>query len=159
MDEADRGFFAQRLMHLISTVHPPDREPYSYREIAAGIQARGGPAMSAQYINQLARGTRGKGGVKSQYVHTLAQFFGVPDEYFLDDEAASRVDSQVAELAAWRDEEANEIAERVMPLSPNARRTVSNLIDSLRAYESEPRPHRRRRKPAASEDTPATGDK
>src|SRR5947209_7426747 len=153
MSEDDRGPFGQRLTHLISTVHPPDREPYSYREIAAGIASRGGPSISAQYIQQLAKGTRGRGGVKSQYVHALAQFFGVPDEYFLDAEVAERVDSQLAELTAWRDGEAAEIAERVMTLSPSARRTVSDLIDSLRAYESEPRDRRRRRKGTVSEDT------
>ncbi|MHA6804134.1 hypothetical protein [Salinifilum ghardaiensis] len=29
--------FATLLRHLIDTVHPPDREPYTYREIATGI--------------------------------------------------------------------------------------------------------------------------
>ena len=153
MAEAGGGSFAERLRHLIATVHPPDREPYSYREIAAGIASRGGPSMSAQYINQLANGTRGRTGVKSQYVHALAQFFGVPDEYFLDDETAARIDSQLDDLIAWRDKEATEIAQRVMTLSPGARRTVSDLIDSLRAYESERRSQRRRRKPPASADT------
>lgn len=157
MGEVDQDSFAGRLTHLITMVHPPDREPYSYREIAAGIAARGGPTMSAQYINQLARGSRGKNGVKSQYVHALAGFFGVPDEYFLDKEVSARVDSQVAQLAAWRDEEATDIAERAMTLGPTARRTVSNLIDNLRAYENEPRPRRRRRKPTTSKEPPAAG--
>src|SRR5438445_13122529 len=114
MSGANGESFAQRLTHLISTVHPPDREPYSYREIAAGIASRGGPSISAQYINQLSNGTRGRGGVKSQYVHALAQFFGVPDAYFLDDETAERGDSQIAALTVWRDEEAADVAERVM---------------------------------------------
>ncbi|MFD2414820.1 XRE family transcriptional regulator [Amycolatopsis pigmentata] len=151
--EDDRGPFGERLAHLISTVHPADRGPYSYGEIAAGIAAQGGPPMSKQYIQQLAKGTRGRGGVKSQYVHALAQFFGVPDAYFHDGEVAERVDAQIAELTTWRDEEAAKIAERVMELSPPARRTVSDLIDSLRAYESQPRDSRRRRKATASDDT------
>ena len=29
--------FGDKLAYLIETVHPPDRGPYSYREIAAGI--------------------------------------------------------------------------------------------------------------------------
>jgi hypothetical protein len=38
MTEPDQGrpSFAGKLAYLIETVHPPDRGPYSYREIAPG---------------------------------------------------------------------------------------------------------------------------
>ncbi|MGH3766763.1 MAG: hypothetical protein ACRDS0_19740 [Pseudonocardiaceae bacterium] len=43
--------FGDKLASLIETVHPPDRGPYSYREIAAAIAQHPG-AMTAAHINQ-----------------------------------------------------------------------------------------------------------
>jgi hypothetical protein len=37
-------------------------------------------------------------------------------------------------------------------LNPRDRNTVTNLIDSMRAYDEQPRTTRRRRKPTASDD-------
>lgn len=136
--------FADKLAHLITTVHPPDRGPYSYREIEAGLQDRPG-AMTAAYVNQLAKGKQPF--PRIHHVEALAAFFGVPASYFLDDEVTERVDAQLDELVRYTDGEARHIAERVMTLDDRGRETVSNLIDNLRAYEQQPREHRRRRKP------------
>ena len=42
------------------------------------------------------------------------------------------------------------IAERVVQLNPRDRNTVTNLIDTLRAYDEQPRSNRRR-KPSTSD--------
>ena len=54
-------------------------------------------------------------------------------------------------VSAWRDTEARHIAERVVQLNPRDRNTVTNLIDTLRAYDEQPRSNRRRRKPSTSD--------
>lgn len=136
--------FGEKLTHLIETVHPPDRGPYSYREIEAGLAGHPG-AMTAAYINQLALGKQQH--PRIHYVQALASFFGVPVTYFFDDEATERIDEQISAVTAWRDQEAQHIAERVAALSPRDRHTVNALIDSLRAYEEQPRERRQRRKP------------
>jgi transcriptional regulator with XRE-family HTH domain len=148
-DQRTRSF-GDKLAHLIETVHPPDRGSYSYREIAAGIAEHPG-AMTAAHINQLVKGKQPH--PRIHYVEALACFFGVPVQYFFDDDVTTRIEDQIAQVSAWRDEEARHIAERVVQLNPRDRSTVTNLIDSLRAYDEQPRATRRRRKPTTSDDT------
>ena len=143
-----RQSFADKLAYLIETVYPPDRGPYSYREIAAGIADHPG-AMTAAHINQLVSGKQPH--PRIHYVEALASFFGVPVTYFFDDDAAARINDQITKVSAWRDTEARHIAERVVELDPRDRNTVTNLIDSLRDYDQQPRTSRRRRKPTTSD--------
>ena len=148
--EQDKRSFADKLAYLIETVHPPDRGTYSYREIAAGIADHAG-AMTAAHINQLVKGKQPH--PRIHHVEALASFFGVPVTYFLDDDVTEKIDDQIAQVSAWRDQEARHIAERVVQLKPRDRIAVTNLIDSLRAYDEQPRATRRRRKPTTSDDS------
>jgi transcriptional regulator with XRE-family HTH domain len=148
-DQRTRSF-GDKLAYLIETVHPPDRGSYSYREIAAGIAEHPG-AMTAAHINQLVKGKQPY--PRIHHIEALASFFGVPVQYFFDDDVTTRIEDQIAQVSAWRDEEARHIAERVVQLNPRDRSTVTNLIDSLRAYDEQPRATRRRRKPTTSDDT------
>src|SRR5918997_942306 len=93
--------FADKLPTLIETVHPPDRGPYSYREIEAGLAGHPG-AMTAAYINQLALGKPPHPRIR--HVEALASFFGVPVTYFFDDDVAQQIDDQITKVIAWRDE-------------------------------------------------------
>lgn len=137
--------FADRLSRLIATVHPPDRKPYSYREIAQGVEEQTGVSMSATHVQQLAVGARRD--PKRSHIQALAQFFGVPVTYFFDDEVADQVDQQVSDVVAWRDTEARAMAQRAMQLSPRDRETVSALMDQLNSYDDNRRREGRRRKP------------
>ncbi len=137
--------FADRLSRLIATVHPPDRKPYSYREIVQGVADLTGVTMSATHVQQLAVGARRD--PKRSHIQALAQFFGVPVTYFFDDEVAGQVDQQVADVVAWRDTEARAMAQRAMMLSPRDRETVSALMDQLNSYDEDRRRDGRRRKP------------
>jgi transcriptional regulator with XRE-family HTH domain len=137
--------FAERLAHLIATVHPPDRKPYSYREIANGVAEQTGVTMSATHVQQLAVGARKD--PKRSHIQALAQFFGVPVTYFFDDEIAGQVDRQVEDVVAWRDSEARNLAQRAMRLSPRDRETVTALLDQLSSYDDTRRREGRRRKP------------
>jgi transcriptional regulator with XRE-family HTH domain len=144
MSAADQGrrSFADKLSYLIQTVHPPERGSYSYREIAAGIAEHPG-AMTAAHINQLAIGKQPH--PRIHHVEALASFFGVPVTYFFDDDTAAHSADQFALISVWRDTEARRIAERVVDLKPRDRHTVTNLIDTLRAYDEQSRATRRRR--------------
>lgn len=137
------GRFAQRLAHLIATVHPADRGPYSYREIEAGIADQPG-AMTATFINQLVKGKQKH--PRMHHIEALAGFFGVPSAYFFDDETAGRVDAEIAGVIAWRDQEAAELAQRISALPPAHRNAVSTMVEHLSSYENTPRSSRRRRK-------------
>jgi len=137
--------FAERLAHLIATVPPPDRKPYSYREIATGVADQTGVSMSATHVQQLAVGARKD--PKRSHIQALAQFFGVPVTYFFDEEVAGQVDRQVEDVVAWRDTEARNLAQRAMRLSPRDRETVTALLDQLSSYDDNRRREGRRRKP------------
>jgi transcriptional regulator with XRE-family HTH domain len=142
---SDERSFAERLAHLIATVHPPDRKPYSYREIAHGVAEQTGVTMSATHVQQLAVGARKD--PKRSHIQALAQFFGVPVTYFFDDEVAGQVDRQVGNVVAWRDSEARNLAQRAMRLSPRDRETVTALLDQLAGYDETRHRGGRRRKP------------
>ncbi|WP_406693306.1 helix-turn-helix transcriptional regulator (plasmid) [Saccharopolyspora sp. ID03-671] len=143
MSEEQQRSFAAKLAHLRERIHPPDRGPYSAREIAAGIEGDPG-AMTAAFVSQLLRGQQPY--PRMHHVEALAKFFGVPPAYFFDDEQAKSIDEQIDDIVTWRDTEARQIAQRVSELSPRDRATVTNLIESLQSYEDQPREQRRRRK-------------
>lgn len=126
---SDERSFAERLAHLIATVHPPDRKPYSYREIAHGVAEQTGVTMSATHVQQLAVGARKD--PKRSHIQALAQFFGVPVTYFFDDEVAGRVDSQLALATALRDAGVRDAALRIMSLDGDSRRSVVRIIQEI----------------------------
>lgn len=137
--------FADKLSHLIKTVHPADRGPYSYREIAAGIKDHDG-AISAAHIQQLATGKQDD--PRLRHVSALAEFFGVPTAYFLDDEGTltDKINAEIADVVDWRNSGGGELAQRINNLSPEHRDAVSTMVDHLTAYEVQPRDRRRRRR-------------
>src|SRR3712207_2697910 len=103
MDPAHpRQALADKLRHLISTCHPGDRGPYSYREIADGINQRCGErAISHVYIAQLCKGDRANPTVG--HLELVADFFDVPVAYFFDDALADRINGEMEMIAAFRD--------------------------------------------------------
>lgn len=132
--------FAEKLLRLISTVHSANREPYSYREISAAIEAAGGPAISGAYIQQLATGKRIN--PKIHYVEALARFFGVPVSYFFDEAVADRVDAQLEALKREQQalherptEQAQLMAMRAQELSPQGRKQVMDLLELVYRME------------------------
>jgi transcriptional regulator with XRE-family HTH domain len=144
-EQEEERSFAQRLAHLIATVHPPDRKPYSYREIAQGVADVTGVSMSATHVQQLAVGARRD--PKRSHIQALARFFGVPVTYFFDDDVEEQVNDQVDSVVAWRDTQARDLAQRAMRLSPRDRDTVSALMNQLDSYTSGRDRARRGRKP------------
>jgi transcriptional regulator with XRE-family HTH domain len=138
--------FADKLAYLIATVHPPDRGPYSYREIAAGIEDHEG-AMTAAFIQQLSTGKQPY--PRMHHLAALASFFGVPTAYFFDEDVAREVNDEIKGVIDWRNTEGGEIAQRISMLSAEHRNAITSMIDHLAAYEQSPRARRPRRKPTS----------
>lgn len=144
---------AQRLDHLIATVHPSDRGPLSYMEIAEGIRRRAGrdgPTVSHATIHKLRTGEITDPRVST--LEVIAGFFGVPVSYFLDDAVAERVDAGLAGLrervapspaqrelmAALEDGAVREVALRMSGLSPGSLRAIRGVVDQARRLEGLP---------------------
>lgn len=132
------GLLAQRLDHLMRTVHPAGRKPYSNAEVADAINAAAGEQVAGTtYIWQLRTGR--KDNPTYRVVVGLARLFGVPPQYFFDEAETGRgaVPPEVA--VALTDDRVRGIALGVSGLSGHSLAAVEQLIASVRALEDQPR--------------------
>ncbi|MDQ7805579.1 XRE family transcriptional regulator [Amycolatopsis sp. A133] len=132
---AERGRdFADKLNHLFAVTKSPGGDEYS-NDFAADSITVAGTKISGTYIWQLRKRKRDNPTIK--HVEGLAKFFGVPVNYFFDDDVTDRVDQQLRDLAAEQerlkanagDEEAQRIAMRAGELTPDRRQLVMDLLD------------------------------
>lgn len=131
------GVLATRLEHLIATVHPRNRGPYTNEEIAEGVNAKAGwKATSTTGIWQLRNGKRTEPGYPR--LVAIANYFGVKPEYFYDEDVARHTDEQLDVLAAMRDKDVRDVALRSSRLSPNSLAAVKAMIDAAYKLEGIP---------------------
>lgn len=123
---------ADLLNHLVDTVHPSGRGPYSNEEIATGVREQGGE-ISATYVWQLRRGA--KDNPTKRHLEALAAFFGVPVAYFFDSKAAAEVDAELETLRLMRDVQARKIGLRAVGLSDRSLRAVAEVLARVRELE------------------------
>ena len=132
---AERGRdFADKLNHLFAVTKSPEGDEYS-NDFAADSITAAGTKISGTYVWQLRKRKRDNPTIK--HVEGLAKFFGVPVNYFFDDDVTDRVDHQLRELAAEQerlkanagDQEAQRIAMRAGELTPDRRQLVMDLLD------------------------------
>jgi transcriptional regulator with XRE-family HTH domain len=126
--------FGDQLNHLIDVVHRRDHPPYTNKELAEAVQARG-VRCTPQYIGQL---RASKHSPSLEMARALAQVFGVPIDYFNDPCVARNTDQQLAYLAAIQDAGVTRVALRAAGLSPSALETLHEVIDRIRAKEGLP---------------------
>ncbi len=131
---------ADKLNHLFDAVRGPGNRPYSNHQVAAAINqrsaAQGGPTIDHSYIAKLRSGGRAK--PSFEIIEALATFFGVKVDYFSDEEAARRIDAQLALVAALRDSGVQDIALRASGLSAEGLSTITAIIDQVRKLEGLP---------------------
>jgi hypothetical protein len=125
--------FAGKLDHLFRTIHPPGRGEFTPDEVAAAIQERGGPTISATYIYMLRKGQRDN--PTKKHLEVLADFFGVPPAYFFDEATAARVDAELQLVVALRDASVREIALRATGLSPRSLAAIREVVERVRELE------------------------
>lgn len=144
---------AEKLDHLIRTVHPAERGPLSYMEIAESIKVKAGSEGST--ISHATIQKIRKGEITDPKVSTLtviAEFFGVPVTYFFDDEVAERVDAKIAKVKqrielskvekelvdALGDGHVRDVAVRMNGLSAASLQAIRGVIDQARRLEGLP---------------------
>ncbi|SKU56720.1 ESX-1 secretion-associated regulator EspR [Mycobacteroides abscessus subsp. massiliense] len=127
--------FSERLDHLMDTVYPAGRGPYTLAEIAEGL-AEQGVTISLPYVSHLRNGTRTN--PKPEIVTALATFFKVSPAYFYDDEYARKIDEDLSLLVRLRDAKVREIAERSHALSETSRQVIADMVNHLRKVEGIP---------------------
>jgi len=132
-DSPRQNVIAERLDHLIATVHEPGRGPYTLREISDGVRKATGEVVSVQYLSQLRLGQRTSPGYSK--LKAVADFFGVDVRYFSDDLTAGQTDEQLEVVAAMRDANVRNLALRAAGVSEKSLKAVRALLDSVREME------------------------
>jgi transcriptional regulator with XRE-family HTH domain len=127
MPGEQRAFsIAAKLDRLFRQVHPPGQPECSYMAVADAIRAGQGITISHTYIWQLRTGRRNNPTVA--HLTALAQFFGVPVAYFLDDAVAAKIDDQLELLGTLRDAQVTEIALRTADVSASSREAIGEIV-------------------------------
>jgi transcriptional regulator with XRE-family HTH domain len=119
---------ADKLEKLFQTVQPLGRE-YTLEEVALGCQDASGATFSKTYVWSLRRGRQDN--PTKRHLEALAAFFGVPVAYFFDEEAAERVETQLALATALRNADIRDVALRMTQLSNLDRRALVRIIDEI----------------------------
>lgn len=118
-----------RLNHLFGIVHPRGRGPYTDKEVAESVVDRGGD-ISASTIKDLRSGTVDDR--SSTQLRDLADFFGVPVQFFFDEAVASKVSDDLALLNAFKEAGARKVALRaVAALDEEALTALVPVIEHL----------------------------
>ena len=138
MAQEDGGVpdLAARLNHLFGIVPGPSgRALWTNDEVAAAMAAQG-VAISGAYLSQLRTGKRDN--PSARHLAAIAQLFGVPLEYFFDEETAAKIDADLRLLGAVRDSGVQAIALRAQGLSPQSLSSVADMIEHIRRLEQVP---------------------
>ncbi|MFG2986157.1 helix-turn-helix domain-containing protein [Streptomyces sp. NPDC048258] len=104
--EPDQDTFAARLNRLFETIHPADRGPWTNAEVARAV------SVSPTYVGNLRKGTSSNPTLAQ--MTALADFFGVPVKYFVDDGEGEKVREDLALLSALKGVGARQIALRTV---------------------------------------------
>ncbi|SDY91053.1 hypothetical protein SAMN05421504_107409 [Amycolatopsis xylanica] len=129
----DEGRLAGKINHLIAVRHPDTRRRPGYTRLAEEIRESTGARLSGTYLWELATGRKRNPTVDQ--VAVLASYFGVPAEYFLNDEVADRVNAQISLASALRNAKVRDIALRADGLAPQTLDTILAIVTEARKVQ------------------------
>lgn len=141
--------FAERLQFLFRVVRHKSGRPYNVTEVAEAINAGGRYSISRGYISAMKEGL--KPIPSRDCVEAIADFFGVPADYFYNDDTAGWVEKEIALVSALRNSPVKNISLQAFGLSEASLEAVAGTIARLRQLEGlpssadGPAPKRRRR--------------
>jgi transcriptional regulator with XRE-family HTH domain len=128
--ELPLGTLAEKLTWLIDRAHPAGRGPYSNAELAALVGQVTGEKVSHGVIWELRTGR--KANPTKRVIEALAQTFGVPAGFLLDDYGAGQAQllaGEVELLALIRDAGVDQVQLRAfLALPREAREAMTGLI-------------------------------
>ncbi|MEV0227369.1 hypothetical protein [Streptomyces sp. NPDC050704] len=124
------GKISARLTHLIATLYPDERTRPGYARLAKEIREVTGGALSSTYLWELTTGR--KHNVTVEQLGVLADYFGVPPEYFFNEEVALRVNAQLQLATALRDAKVRTLALRAEGLSGETLDALLAMVDQAR---------------------------
>ncbi|MGH3754584.1 MAG: hypothetical protein ACRDRP_18170 [Pseudonocardiaceae bacterium] len=130
------GQLAHKINHLVATLYPDESSRPGFAKLAQQIRESTKSSMSSTYLWELATGK--KHNLTQGTLTTLAEFFGVPREYFLNNEIAARVDTQLELALALRNRKVRSIALRAEGLSDGTLDSILTMLTQARKIERLP---------------------
>ena len=132
---------ARKLNLLLDVVVAEGNTPHTYKQIAAGLQARGMSLSRARWAYMIT----GDGPLVSDIdlLVGIGEFFRIPPEYLLgsDGDLPERVDSQLAFVKSLRAQRVVNFAARTLgDVSPDTLRSITALLEEDMQGGAEPRP-------------------
>ncbi|MFD6156475.1 hypothetical protein ACFWF7_42330 [Nocardia sp. NPDC060256] len=124
----------QRLTELIVALYPDQLKRPGYGRLATEIRAATGGTISGTYLWELATGK--KRNLTLGQLDILAEFFGVPPEYFFNDEVAERVSAQLELATALRDAKIRRLVMRADGLSAGALDSILTMVNEARKLQA-----------------------
>ncbi|WP_371649654.1 hypothetical protein [Streptomyces mirabilis] len=124
----------ERLSSLIATFYPDERKRPGYARLARLIRESTGRTISGTYLWELTTGR--KRNVTLEQLAVLAEFFGVPLEYFVNDEVSRQVDAQLKLAVALRDTKVRSLALRAEGLSSASLDALLTIVNEVRRVEN-----------------------
>jgi transcriptional regulator with XRE-family HTH domain len=119
----------QKLDLLFRTVTKPDGTEYNHREVAEGI----GNKASSAYLWRIRNDKPGAQKPGFEIIEALAEFFGVPTDYFSSNRPVTQEFEQDLELAAaLRQAGVQRIALRSKELNEEGKKAVLEVIKHIR---------------------------
>ncbi|MFC5720654.1 helix-turn-helix transcriptional regulator [Streptomyces gamaensis] len=117
--------FAERLDILFADMYPASQgRPYTNGEVA---RATGLSTTAIGYLRS------GRNKPSFDTAARLADFFGVPLDFFRDDEVAAAVRADLADLAAYRDQRARRILRRSAGLPSAVQDAIEAVINNYQS--------------------------
>lgn len=131
-----RSTLAERVDWLFKAVHPPNRGPYSDKEVAERIGEITGEPVSHSAIWKLRTGKTVNPTLR--VIEGLSKFFSVPPAFFFEDETFESIEDQLELLKLLRDTGVASAQLRAfLTLTPEARQAVADLIEATARREDE----------------------
>ncbi|MCX4970763.1 hypothetical protein OHA98_39670 [Streptomyces sp. NBC_00654] len=124
----------QPLNKLIDALYSDERTRPGYARLAKEIRETTGVTISATHLWELA--TEKKRYFTLEQLDTLARLFGVPLEYFHNDEVSERVNAQLTPATALRDTKIRSLALRAERLSPASLDALLTMVDEARKLQN-----------------------
>ena len=127
---------ADRLNRLFEVMRRPKEPPLSNAAAAEAITKQTGVSISAAYLWQLRNGIKDNPTIA--HLRAIAEYFGLPPSYLIDDDPDPNIDAQLTLLQALRDNGVRDLAMRAAGLTPQALNSLAAMIDHVRQLEQLP---------------------
>lgn len=135
-DRADNSELAVKINRLFETMRKPSDAPLSNAAAADAITEKTGVSISSAYIWQLRSGLKTNPTVT--HLRAIAEFFGVPASYLVDEGIDPHIDAQLRLLQSFRDAGVRDLAARASGLTPQSLESIRIIIDQARRFEELP---------------------